>query len=168
MPGNCPNRRSMIARATPLLRHSGSTAIEASSSERSRCGLTCPQPMRLPFASTATMNRCQLRPVGLIPTRWMIRRIVLASADVAGRNENPGEADINSIACYFYPSEYIRQDYGRAFSIQPAKAWPVQAGLVVFKSAILAACIVYTLITWLIPPHSHFPALLPTPTHGKK
>ena len=75
----------MIARAAPWPRHSGTTAIEASSREPSRWGLTCPQAIIISSCETATKKRRQSRPVGLIPTLWIKACIAGSSLGLAGR-----------------------------------------------------------------------------------
>lgn len=51
----------------------------------SRCVFTCPQPINLPSGSTATTNRRQSRPIGLMRAVYTIRRISPASPCFAGR-----------------------------------------------------------------------------------
>lgn len=91
----------MILRATPRPRHSGTTAMEASSNVPSECGLICPQPMILPAWSTASTNRCQFNPSGLMLASVMILRIVAASARVAGRRLNCRGCGVVSIPTHF-------------------------------------------------------------------
>jgi hypothetical protein len=74
---------SITARATPLFRLDGSTAMEANSIIPLPCGLSCPQPSNFPDLSTATTNRCHSKPVGLIWTRWMSRLMAGKSSEFA-------------------------------------------------------------------------------------
>ena len=79
---------SITARATPLFRSDGSTAMEASSTIPLPCGFSCPHPSNLPDSSTAMTNLCQSSPVGLIWTRWINRLIAGKSSEFAGLRLN--------------------------------------------------------------------------------
>lgn len=59
---------SIIALAIPVPLAFTVTAIEASSSDPSECGLIWPHPSISLLADIATMKRLQCRPVGLMPT----------------------------------------------------------------------------------------------------